>query len=359
MLRETEDATVPLSLQLAVRDHHKGLVAVELGQMKGQRSYTTIGDGRWKMTNDANEPPGNDEAPSTAPERIARELWQAAVDWRGQHGGDARFQVKLWCVDKKGETAATASTFTVDDNATVNTEEVIEARARASFTTEMTAYTGLVHTRLLASYKELANVAKAVEKLLSIPLTILERAIDLRMDALEDRIEAMVDDDGSTRAKRVTADETKLEGWKQAGEQLKELANGPVGKAMAAKLLGIEGDEAMKMLGLGTPGGGAPDTIRGTLIELGKTLTLVQRERMKTELGTKVDTQGLFDAAMAEDEHAAASKAIDFFAALEAQGLISTPDTILNDEQGKLLARVMTLCEQHVEAAEAEKEKES
>jgi hypothetical protein len=352
VLRETEDATIPLSLQLAVRDRHKGLVAVELGQMKGQRSYVTVSDGRWKFLADGGEPPTHDEAPSDSPEAIARVVWQAAVDWRGQHGGDSRFLVNLWQVDKRGDTSAAESKFTVDEDAPLSTDDV-ESRARASFMHELTSFVGLQHGRMLAMYKEMGSVAKSFAELLRIPVEALQHAIDVRMEALEDRIEAVLDNDGATpaRAKARGADSDQ---WKESMSAFKELASGPMGKAAVARLLGLEGEEALRFVGLSADTSNA--TIRGTLVELGKSLTKEQREQLKTKLG-KVDAQALYDAAVADDEHTAAMKCIGFFSDLEEANLIMVPDTILTDTQAKLLVRVQSLCEQHVEAAEREAKK--
>lgn len=349
MLRETEDATIPLSLQLAVRDRHKGLVAVELGQMKGSRSYVTITDGRWRLFADGGDQPTHDETPTDNPEAIARAVWQAAVDWRGQHGGDARFRVGLWQVDKKGDTSAVESRFTVDEDATATTDDV-EARARASFTHELTHFVGEQHGRMMGMYREMSNLAKNFAALLKIPTDALQHAIDMRMEALEDRIETLLEGEGAEYS-RSRARSTDADQWKQSMGAFKELAQGPMGKAAMARLLGLEGEEALKFVGLEAASSGA--TIRGTLVELGKSLSKDQRAKFKSELG-KVDVQVLYDAALADDEHAAAAKCIGFFAELEEHGLIGVPDKVLTTAQAQLLVRVQTLCEQHVEAAERE-----
>lgn len=358
MLRETEDANTPLAVQLAVRDHHNGLRYVELGQMKGQRSYTKITDGRWTLRTVDGEEADHDEAPETPADEVARTVYQAAADYRARHGGDARFRMQLWCATKKGETEAFDVKFTIEDDAASPETDAVEDRARANLIDTLTRAYGEQHRRLMEQHKSLGDIAKGLADVMRIPVEAMGAAMQLRIEALEDRIEAVLaDDDMPPRrgSKRITPE--VAEQWKEARQTLKELASGPIGKAAAAKLLGIEPEEALRLFG-GGPATGDND-LRQCIIELGKLLTDEQKTQLKSELGKAVDVESLYKAALADSDEKAADVLVDFFARLEAAELMAVPEGIFDDKQSKLYARIMTLTQTVAErvVTEAEEQK--
>ena len=344
MRRRDTTAAAPTTLLTGVRDHHHGLRLLELEQNWGTKSYSATGIA-WELEAEG-EPTPADSPPDEDPEAIAAEVYAAAWNHREQHGGDARFRAVLYCATKSGATERHDVRFSVDAEPRSEKGSDVEARSRANFLDSVVSYVKLMHNMNIAQWKSMQGVFESVATVVRAPADMLPRVLDLRMEAFEDRAAALgLLEEGAAKSSMA---EAKSERWKEAVGELKSMTQGPMGRAAVGRLLGLEGDELKKYVGLDDEQSDSAGGIRELLMTLYKKLDDKQKTTLREKVGAS-RVELLVTAATAPDEKAAAGCVAKFFAEVESAGLFGTLQEALTEEQAQLVARVMDELEKHTD----------
>jgi hypothetical protein len=351
MIRDASATGVPLELVSGVQDNHRGLRVVELMQARGRSGYQLVPGERYLFVTKENEPPAHDERPNEDARNIAEQLWSAACAVR-RKGGDQRLAAKFYNVNEKGEMhASEPCKFDVPLEELLEqgaSSKDVEAVARANFLDSITKYAERLHeSNATAADKHAASIERilnaqtnTIEKVAN----MLPRLLDLRMDAAESEVRALVSE---LRSAGKGSDD-----WKEAGKNFVEVAKGPVGAAMAAKLLGIDPKDAaafIAQLGGGetpsaTPAAATSGNLRELIAQLGSSLTDAQKATLLTGLGFDA-LQHLQAAQRATDEAACRDLTRKFFVAL---GEDDSPrwkciESTLSDDQKVLILQAVEL----------------
>lgn len=348
MIRDTNTSGVPIELASAARDHHKGLRVVELLQHRGRSAYQLVE--RFLLVTKENEPPAHDEHPNEDPRSIAEQLWTAACALR-RKGGDQRLAAKFYTATEKGELQASElCKFDVPLEELLEqggSGKDVEAVARANFIDSLVAYSNRLHGVVGELGDKLADgvtkMFNAQTNTIGKVAEMLPRLLEMRMDAAEAEVRALVSELRASTGK-------SSEDWKEAGKNFVEVAKGPVGAAMAAKLLGIDPKDAAAFFA--QFGGDAPSSttttatgsLRDLITQLGNSLTESQKATLLAGLGLDA-LQHLQTAQRATDEATCRDATRKFFVAL---GEDDSPrwkciETTLSDEQKMLILQAVEL----------------
>ena len=365
MQRVDETSTLPFGLIASIQTRHRGLRHLELQQLRGASSYQTIPGQRFSVMR-GEVPAEHDEAPDDSVADITTEIWDAARSHHASNAGDQRFQLQLYVAKKDGSIGRYGAKFSLADGADEDatsgqTADVIDARTRRDCLSqvlhEQLDYIKALHKnqglhdqqrrdREDKSDRDFNRFSDGVHKVFGAIADILPRILDLRLDAMEDRIEATLEGAGMDRSK-ATADN---EQWKGAIDSVKELFSGPVGQAGVAKLLGMSPEEAAKLVAqspaatpASTPDAGEATDIRILLRRLGMSLSSDQQAKLRETFGEKFGAN-LMRAGMAGSFAESVKIAAGAFADIteeQAQHF----DTILNETQITMVGQIWDVLE--------------
>lgn len=330
MKRSENSDGVPLELLTGVTDHRKGLRWVELHQLRGRNSYQPVPGERWELHTADDAPTPHDGYPADDAATIARELHEASRAVKAR-GGDPRFLARLFQVTKDGATEHDDVKFSVDPESAASAREVeISTREDALV---------LAMQELRESHKEmrgavtsifgsLAAVFQAVGTATAWPAQALPKLLELRMDAFEDRaaahLLAMQDkDDGSLKEK-----------MEVSVKNLKQVVNGPVGRAVLKKM-GIDVDDEPTPIDPNQK----PTTLRGLAAQLGKSITPEQKAKLINHfgLGRMAQLRAAGDATTDDEAKAQMGPFIEALNDKDAQVL----DSVLDEPQLVVLGEIL------------------
>lgn len=349
MIRDSDPTNVPAELLAGIRANHKGLRLVELHQCRGRGGYSPVAGERWRLHRKG-EDVEHDQAPDDDPLSIAQGLWDAACSVRRKSGGDQRFAAVTHTIGSGGALKSTTLKFDVPVDELIEQGKDHEAVARADFLTSAVGYTKGMHTIVVDMAKEFSEGMKkmfqAQTETLGKVSEMLPKVLQLRMDAADAEIRALL---SQLEAKHASSDD-----WKEVGKNLQGIAKGPVGVAMAAKLLGIEPAEAAKMLESAmseeksTTSSTAPGKLRELLDKLGRSLSSAQQAALLSGLGFGCLSH-LQSATKTDDDAKCREHVAAFLDALGDEGSPkwkALEDTLSEEQKAQVMKAIELLTEQ-------------
>lgn len=313
-------ATLPTPLTDAIETHLGGLRRLRLLRVKGQSGATHLAGAAWSFETQFGAAPQFGELPDVEAEDVADTVHARALAALAEGGKDRRFRVDLTRALEDGSEETLSVGFQLDDAAAA-AAVALEGTDRAGASQErlnlsMVAYIDKLHAQNVALLNGAGRGMRAV-------VGTLPTLIQVRLDALEDRVEATLERGGVSAP---TGDEP----WRaEAMKGIREL--------MVAVAPGI------------FSGKDAPaESLRGKLQALGKTFTAEQLKSLVALAGGDVALK-LKKAGGADDDIAAAGLMVEVVQAVDAEAF----GEILTEAQREQLDSILTMLEQVLDSVPA------
>lgn len=301
----------------------------------GRTGYTAVRGGRWQLEAESGEPPNHDEEPTEELSEIARTVYGDAV-LANQEGGQGLFQAVLYVATKEGGSKHITK-FTVGEGTTPDGRE---ERAKASFMDALTQHCKDLYSVIYRGAYVNARALEGIQR-------TLPGLIELRLDAIDDRAEAMLEGLGERPKKR--QQEPEPNAWQPAADSLREVLK-TFGPAVAMKSFGLTIDEAKALFGSdGTPGvqainvkePAANASLRDLLVAFGESLSAQQKPMLLAALDAALVLK-LQAAAKTDNDLAAATLCAEVLDTLKQNEAKATAlEKLLSKSQRDLLTRIV------------------
>lgn len=315
----SQPSDTPLDLVNALQANRKGLYLLELEQKHGPNGYrrTRL---RWELDAKDGGEIGEDDEPHDDVNDIAEAVYAEAQAYRRRHGGETQFRLSLY---RAGHEKPATVVFKVDDSPSALDE--VESRARADFVVSITEYVDQLHR---SDIRRAQVALRGVEDVLKMVLDLVPAVIASKIDAIEDRAEALL-----AGAQKRTGPSPEM---KEARKAFSDFIKSPLAQAMGAKMLGLDVSEFMKLMGAAqTP---APEgSIREDLQAFGASLRPDQQLTMASTVGAQCMTK-LLEAAGAPNDGRAIELIKEALEGVDVSKLLG----LLDDEQKGLLDKLTT-----------------
>lgn len=313
MRPEHHTTTAPTSLISTLEAHLEGTAHIDLEHKRGRSGYQPTGL-RWGVD------------PDDDPHEVAHQILDEATGHFHNEGGGRE---KGYRILLSGEKVDEKAEFSVDPNAPTRSED----QARSSFIHTMTFHFGQVYRENLYGMRAQREMVEAVTK-------VIPGLISLRLDAIDDRAEAMLEGLG----RRPSSSDDN--GWDGAVDTVKEAIR-TFGPAMAAKAFDLSPEQTEALMRGQVPADGesaGDDSVRGLLVKLGSSLSNAQKTEMVKTVGLPyVNEIGAIT--KLKDEAEARRRTAKLLDAMDKSDKADALMRVLDEEQQAILSSVMDLAE--------------